>query len=146
MGSTDPNTPIANGWLRVSHRALDPTKSTPYRPYHPHDRVQPLTPGEVYEADVEIVSSCIVVPKGWRLALSVRGKDYEYTGELSDFGKAWGSAELKALPDHAQVILRDMSKVENGDQYSELYNFISTFSGTHFVTPRSMTAELGFHF
>jgi hypothetical protein len=27
-----------------------------------------------------------------------------------------------------------------------LYNFISTFSGTHFVTPRSMTAELGFHF
>jgi hypothetical protein len=27
-----------------------------------------------------------------------------------------------------------------------LYNFISTFSGTHFVTPRALTAELGFHF
>jgi Carboxypeptidase regulatory-like domain/TonB-dependent Receptor Plug Domain len=27
-----------------------------------------------------------------------------------------------------------------------LYNFLSTFSGTHFVTPRSETAELGFHF
>lgn len=27
-----------------------------------------------------------------------------------------------------------------------LYNFLSTFSGTHFVTPRAMTAELGFHF
>jgi Carboxypeptidase regulatory-like domain/TonB-dependent Receptor Plug Domain len=27
-----------------------------------------------------------------------------------------------------------------------LYNFISTFSGTHYVTPRSVTAELGFHF
>jgi hypothetical protein len=27
-----------------------------------------------------------------------------------------------------------------------LYNFQSTFSGTHFVTPRAMTAELGFHF
>jgi hypothetical protein len=27
-----------------------------------------------------------------------------------------------------------------------LYNFLSTFSGTHFVTPRSLTAELGFHF
>jgi len=27
-----------------------------------------------------------------------------------------------------------------------LYNFLSTFSGTHFVTPRSYTAELGFHF
>jgi hypothetical protein len=28
----------------------------------------------------------------------------------------------------------------------ELYNFLSTFSGTHYVTPRSLTAEIGFHF
>ena len=48
---------------------------------------RPLTPGEVYECDVEIVPSCIVVPAGWRIALTVRGKDYEYTGELSEFGK-----------------------------------------------------------
>ena len=27
-----------------------------------------------------------------------------------------------------------------------LYNFLSTFSGMYFVTPRSYTAELGFHF
>jgi hypothetical protein len=27
-----------------------------------------------------------------------------------------------------------------------LYNFFSTFSGTHYVTPRAYTAELGFHF
>jgi Carboxypeptidase regulatory-like domain/TonB-dependent Receptor Plug Domain len=27
-----------------------------------------------------------------------------------------------------------------------LYNFLSTFSGTHFVSPRSETMELGFHF
>ena len=27
-----------------------------------------------------------------------------------------------------------------------LYNFFSTFSGTHYVTPRTETAELGFHF
>ena len=27
-----------------------------------------------------------------------------------------------------------------------LYNFLSTFSGTHYVTPRTFTAELGFHF
>jgi predicted acyl esterase len=87
MGSTDPNTPIANGWLRVSHRRLDPLKSTPYRPYHPHDRVEPLTPGEVYECDVEIVTSSIVVPAGWRVALTVRGKDYEYEGELGEFAK-----------------------------------------------------------
>jgi hypothetical protein len=27
-----------------------------------------------------------------------------------------------------------------------LYNFLSTFSGTHYVSPRTFTAELGFHF
>jgi hypothetical protein len=27
-----------------------------------------------------------------------------------------------------------------------LYNFLSTFSGTHYVTPRALTGELGFHF
>ena len=27
-----------------------------------------------------------------------------------------------------------------------LYNFLSTFSGTHYLTPRTLTAELGFHF
>jgi hypothetical protein len=27
-----------------------------------------------------------------------------------------------------------------------LYNFLSTFSGTHYVTPRTLTAEIGLHF
>jgi hypothetical protein len=26
------------------------------------------------------------------------------------------------------------------------YNFLSTFSGTHYVTPRTVTATIGFHF
>jgi hypothetical protein len=27
-----------------------------------------------------------------------------------------------------------------------LYNFLSTFSGTHYLTPRAMTAQIDFHF
>ena len=27
-----------------------------------------------------------------------------------------------------------------------LYNFLSTFSGTHYLTPRTLTVQLGFHF
>jgi predicted acyl esterase len=87
MGSTDPNTPIANGWLRASHRRLDLKRRKPHQPYHPHDRVEPLTPGEVYECDVEILPTCIVLPAGWRVVLTVRGKDYEYEGELGEFAK-----------------------------------------------------------
>ena len=33
------------------------------------------------------IRASIVVPAGWRLGLTVRGKDYEYEGELSEFGK-----------------------------------------------------------
>jgi hypothetical protein len=35
--------------------------------------------------------------------------------------------------------------VNVGNKYA-LYNFLSTFSGTHYVTPRALTAEVGFHF
>ena len=38
-----------------------------------------------------------------------------------------------------------LSAVNLSNKYA-LYNFLSTFSGTHYVTPRALTAELGFHF
>jgi predicted acyl esterase len=80
QGALDPHAPIAQGWLRASHRKLDPALSLPYRPYHSHDAKQPLTPGEPVELDIEIWPTCIVVPKGFRVALTVRGKDYEWDG------------------------------------------------------------------
>jgi hypothetical protein len=88
-GSTDPNTPIANGWLRASHRALDPDRSLPWRPFHPHDRAEPLEAGAVYELDVEIVPTCIVIPPGYWLELWVRGRDYEYRGPLDEYGQSF---------------------------------------------------------
>ena len=80
VGANDPRTPVAMGWLRASHRKLDPKKSKPYRPWHTHDEEQPLKPGEPVEVDVEIWPTSIVVPVGYRLALSVLGKDYEVDG------------------------------------------------------------------
>ncbi len=38
-----------------------------------------------------------------------------------------------------------LSAVNLANKYT-LYNFLSTFSGTHYVTPRALTAEIGFHF
>ncbi len=80
IGSNDPRTPVGLGWLRASQRKLDPQKSLPYRPWHPHDEVWPLKPGEAVELDIEIWPTSIVVPPGYRLALTVRGKDYEVDG------------------------------------------------------------------
>ncbi len=80
QGALDPHSPISLGWLRASHRKLDAARSLPYRPFHSHDEKQALVPGQVVELDVEIWATCIVVPVGYRVALTLRGKDYEWDG------------------------------------------------------------------
>ena len=95
IGSNDPRVPVGLGWLRASHRKLDPQRSRPYRPWHTHDEEWPLTPGEPVELDIEIWPTSIVVPTGYRFALTVRGKDYEYDG--SDAGLANAPYPMKGV-------------------------------------------------
>ena len=87
QGALDPHSPVGHGWLRASHRKLDPDISTEYRPYHPHRELEPLTPGEAYELDIEIWPTSIVIPAGFTIALTVQGKDYHYGGE--DINVGW---------------------------------------------------------
>lgn len=79
VGAHEP-VPVARGWLRASHRATDPTRSTPYRPYRPHAVIEKLVPGQIYALDVEIWPTSIVVPRGYRLMLTVAGRDFEVPG------------------------------------------------------------------
>jgi predicted acyl esterase len=89
MGAIDPHTPVAQGWLRASHRKLDAAVSTPWRPYHTHDVAQPLRIGQIVTLDIELWPTSVVMPQGYRVALTVRGRDYEFaksTGaRLSNF-------------------------------------------------------------
>ena len=80
QGALDPHTPVGQGWLRASHRKLDPALTTYYRPYHSHDANEPLQAGEIVTLDIEIWPTCIVVPVGYRIGLTIRGKDYEWEG------------------------------------------------------------------
>src|SRR5262249_54466507 len=86
QGANDPHTPLAQGWLRASHRKLDPDLSTEWRPYHPHSDVEPLTPDQTYSLDIEIWPTCIVIPAGYRIALRVQGADYDYGGPPINVG------------------------------------------------------------
>jgi hypothetical protein len=95
IGANDPRTPIALGWLRASQRKLDPAMSQPYRPWHTHDEAWPLEPGKPVELDVEMWPTSIVVPVGYRLGLTVRGKDYEYDG--TDAGVAHAPYPMKGV-------------------------------------------------
>ncbi len=95
QGAIDPHTPVAQGWLRASHRKIDAELTRPFRPYHTHDEKQPLTPGEVYEMDVEIWPTSIVVPAGFTVALSIRGRDYEWGGDTTGLRLSNFKNELK---------------------------------------------------
>jgi predicted acyl esterase len=86
QGSLDPHTPLANGWLRASHRKLDERLSRPYRPFHTHDERQPLVPGRVYRLEIELWPTSIVIPPGYSLGLTVAGRDYEYGGDPVHLG------------------------------------------------------------
>jgi hypothetical protein len=83
QGAIDPRTPIAQGWLRASHRRIDPQLTTEIRPYHAHREIQPLTPQEVYQLDIEVWPSCLVIPAGYRIALTVAGRDFDHGQEGS---------------------------------------------------------------
>jgi predicted acyl esterase len=65
--------PVCFGALKVSHRKLDPVRSTEYRPFHSHlkEDHQPLKPGEPVEAEVEFWPTTAVVRKGWRIRLDI---------------------------------------------------------------------------
>ena len=107
IGSNDPRTPVGLGWLRASQRKLDQKESKPYRPWHTHDTVQPLAPGVPVELDVEIWPTSIVVPTGFRLAFTVRGKDYEFDG--TDAGVAHAPYPMKGVGPFTHTLDRPKS-------------------------------------
>jgi putative CocE/NonD family hydrolase len=67
--------PVAKGWLRVSHRELDPELTLPYRPYHKHQRRQYLSGGEIVRVEVEIWPTSMVFKQGHRIRLDVQPRD-----------------------------------------------------------------------
>lgn len=69
------NGPIALGWQRASHRALDPARSRPERPVHPHTCEERLRPGECVPVEIEIWPFSVRFAAGETLRLIVAGAD-----------------------------------------------------------------------
>lgn len=66
---------LTRGWLRGSQRRLDPEKSKPWQPYHKHEKREPLTPGEIYEFNVEIAPTGVLLKRGYRLGVRIKAAD-----------------------------------------------------------------------
>ncbi len=68
-----PERELTRGWLKASHRALDASRSKPWKPWHPLTREaqKPVVPGEINEYAIEILSTANLFRKGHRICLDV---------------------------------------------------------------------------
>jgi uncharacterized protein len=73
---------ITKGWLRASHRALDPNKSTEMEPYHSHADPQPIEPGKIYRFDISIEPMAHRFKEGNRVRLEIVNGDSVITDVL----------------------------------------------------------------
>ncbi len=74
-GRPGPARRMTQGWLRASHRAEDPERTLPLRPFHRHDREEPIEPGRTYELRVELLPMSFLVRAGERLRLDLTNND-----------------------------------------------------------------------
>jgi predicted acyl esterase len=111
--STLEPTVVSQGWLRASQRAVDPARSGFLRPFHTHDKREPLTPGERYDIDVEMWPGSLSLPPGAELRLTLGGEDFQRPRE----GGADPHAHQMARPmlhDHPQ----DRPELVSGSKYT----------------------------
>lgn len=66
---------LTRGWLRASHRALDPERSRPWQPWHPHTETEAIPIGEAVEYEIEIIPTSNLFLRGHRLRLEVGSSD-----------------------------------------------------------------------
>ncbi|MFD2181359.1 CocE/NonD family hydrolase [Rhodoplanes azumiensis] len=72
-----PEREVTRGWLKASHRAVDPERSTPWRPWHPLTRAaqQKVVPGEVTEYAIEILATANLFRRGHRICVEIASAD-----------------------------------------------------------------------
>ena len=72
-----PEREVTRGWLKASHRALDPERSKPWKPWHPLTRAarKPVVPGDINEYAIEIMATANLFRKGHRICLEITSLD-----------------------------------------------------------------------
>ena len=72
-----PEREVSRGWLKASHRTLDPARSKPWKPWHCLTRAAqvPVTPGEVTEYSIELMSTANLFRRGHRICMEISSAD-----------------------------------------------------------------------
>ena len=66
---------LTRGWLRGTHREVDPKRSKPWAPLHPHTKSEPLTPNKIYEFNIPIIPTGNLFKAGSKIGLRISCTD-----------------------------------------------------------------------
>ena len=72
-----PERELTRGWLKASHRAIDESRSKPWKPWHPLTREaqQKIVPGAVNAYAIEILATANLFRKGHRICVDITSMD-----------------------------------------------------------------------
>ena len=120
--------PVALGWLRASHRELDPVQSTEYQPVLQHRRELKLKDGEVVPVEIEIWPSGTRFEAGESLRLVIQG---------SDFKKPDTEATKEGVPSDLPKSVRRSPLALHQDSVNRGYHVIHTGANydSHLLVP-----------
>ena len=105
MSFADRITPLLKGWLKVSHRKLDPERSTEYLPKHTHrkDDYAPLVGGELVPVEIELIPNTGLIRKGQRIRVDIQPYDGVAHGMHHGYDPTYHTGATNSLhtgPDH----------------------------------------------
>jgi hypothetical protein len=98
-------------------------------------------PGDICLAS-QLTSNLISIPAP---GTEDNDKNTQRIAPRNVFDMSFGDDDLYGFHGDKQKISLKLTAVNFTDKYA-LYNFLSTFSGTHYLTPRALSAEIGYHF
>jgi predicted acyl esterase len=106
-----PERELTRGWLKASHRTLDPKRSKPWRPWHllTREASKPVVPGEINEYAIEILSTANLFERGHRICLDITCLDLP-TGTS-------GATNSEYVPYHVCSSKTTVHKIYHNERY-----------------------------
>ncbi|HVA06405.1 MAG TPA: CocE/NonD family hydrolase, partial [Acidimicrobiales bacterium] len=106
-----PERELTRGWLKASHRATDPVRSKPWKPWHRLSREaqQPVVPTEVIEYSIEVLATANLFKAGHRICVEISSMDMP-TGTA-------GFHNVEYIPYHVCSSKTTLHKIHHSSRY-----------------------------
>ena len=128
-----PERELTRGWLKASHRALDPKRSKPWRPWHPLTRnaQKKVKPGEIIEYAIEIMATANLFRRGHRICVEIAAADMP-TG-------VGGATNAEYVPNHIVSSATTLHKIYHDSKTTFAFTSADHSAG---LTARTTNEEI----